>query len=50
MVGRIKQYFRKKRSEKTFKLWISLNKGTILKLAEPEHGYAEKYFSKLQKR
>ena len=50
MVGRIKQYFKKRKSEKTFQLWISLNKGTILKLAEPEHGYAEKYFSKLQKR
>ncbi len=50
MVGRIKQYFKKKRSEKRFKLWISLNKGTIFKLAEPKHGYAEKYFVELQKR
>ena len=36
MVRVIKQYFEKRKSEKTFKMWIRLNKGKILKLAEKD--------------
>ena len=34
MLRIIKQYYKKRKSEKAFKIWIRLNKGTILKIAE----------------